>query len=173
MQTMHQRFNLANSGIAAFTFAGFEWPRFVAVLPKGSTAKRLERYKNPMTGPYYHAPKPVGRDHGHGFYLDDAGMPGLRWQWCDEVSDVRIKHTGWFCDEFGISDKIRGLVFTLPKGRGFLAGWSMGESMASGVECEVYETAREAAYAADSIAENVAERQREFEEQERLNQDEE
>lgn len=168
MQTMHQRFNLANSGITAFTFAGFQWPRFVAVLPKGSTAKRLERYKNPVAGPYYHAPKPVGRNHGQGFYLDDQGTPGLRWQWCDEVPEVSIRHTGWFADEFQDS-KIRGVVFTLPKGRGFLAGWSMGEGMASGVECEVYETAREAAYAADSIAENVAERQREFEE----NQDEE
>lgn len=167
MQTMNSRFNPTNSGLAAFDFAGFHWPRYVAVLPQGSQAKRLARYKNPVTGPYYHAPKPVGANHGRGFYLDNHGMPGLRWQWCDKVEDTTINHTGWFTDPDCIGEKIRGVVFTLPKGRGFLAGWSMGESMASELDCHVYETAAEAAYAADSEAEDAAERECAYQEEQR------
>lgn len=170
MQSMNQRFNPAKSGLTAFDFAGFHWPRFVAVLPKGSKAKRLEQYKAPLTGPYSHAPKPVNlRTHkGQSFYLGQHGQsgfgqPGLRWEWCDEVEDASIKHTGWFTTEFGSGDKIRGMVFTLPHSRGFLAGWSMGEGMASVIDCELYTTAGDAAYAADSLAEDAAEEQREFE----------
>lgn len=170
MQTMNSRHSLDNCGIAAFDFAGFHWPRYVSVLPEGSQAERLERYKNCFTGNYYHAPKPVNlqADKGQSFYLGEHGksgfgQPGLRWEWCDEVTDVRINHTGWFTDEFATGDKIRGIVFMLPYGRGFLAGWSMGEGMASAVDCVIYATASKAAYAADSLAENAAEEQREFE----------
>jgi hypothetical protein len=164
LQTMSKRFPITNSGLAAFTFAGFQWPRYVAALPKGSKAKRLERYKAPVCGPYYHAPKPVkGSNHGTIFYLNSDGMPGMRWAWCDEVEGVgrSINHTGWYTDEHGDGDKIRGVVFTLPKGRGFLAGWSMGESMASGVEYEVYTGELDAAQAADDIAKLIAEVERE------------
>jgi hypothetical protein len=90
-------------------------------------------------------------------------MPGLRWDWCDEVEDSPIAHTGWFSDEDGAGDKIRGLVMRLPQGRGFIAGWSMGKRMASEVETDsVYDTAREAALAADGIAERVAEKERDY-----------
>lgn len=146
-----------------FTFAGFNWPRYVAMLPRGSFAERVERKKNPVTGPYYHAPKPVTGPHpGRGFYLDSDGMPGLRWSWCDEVDGTRIDHTGWFTDEDGTGDKIRGVVFRLPRGRGFLAGWSMGHGMASEIDGTVYAEEAEAAYAADSEAEAVAEVEREY-----------
>jgi predicted GNAT superfamily acetyltransferase len=69
------------------------------------------------------------------------------------VDGVRIDHTGWFCDEYGT--KIRGIVVALPHGR-FLAGWSMGEGMASTVDADLYDTAEDAAYAADSMAESAA-----------------
>ena len=90
----------------------------------------------------------------------------MRWEWADKVSGAHIGHTGWYSDEHGDSETIRGLVFRLPKSRGFLAGWSMGEGMASALECDIYETEREAALAADSLAENVAEREREHQEEE-------
>lgn len=147
-----------------FSFAGFSFPKWVWSLPKGSKAKRLASAKNPVCGPYYHAPKPGGRK-GDSFYLESDGGISLRWQWADEV--VRLNHTGWYSDEFGDSEKIRGLVFRLPRSRGFLAGWSMGEGMASALECDIYETEREAALAADSLAENVAEREREYQEKQR------
>lgn len=146
-----------------FTFAGFTFPKYVWTLPNGSFAQRLARSKNRVTGPYYHAPKP-NSNGGIGFYLDNHGMPGLRWQWADECEDVRIDHSGWFTDEYGDSETIRGLVMRLPKGRGFLAGWSMGEGMASEIDSYVYETEKDAAYAANSMAESAADHQREHNE---------
>lgn len=169
MQTQTSRFPLP---AAEFTFAGFAWPRFVANLPAGKLAARLEKAKNRCTGAYYHAPKPVAGAHpGKGFYLGDHGAPGLRWAWCDEVEGVRIDHTGWFTDDYGTGEKIRGVVFRLPHGRGFLAGWSMGEGMASAVDGYVWEDEQAAARAADDMAESAAEDQREYEERERAEND--
>lgn len=145
-------------------FASFVWPRYLADLPRGSKAKRLERYKNPICGPYMHAPKPENAGKGTGFYHESSCSPfRLRWSYCDEVSGARIHHTGWFADSYQ-DTKIRGLVFRLPKSRGFLAGWTMGERMASSMDCDIYETELEAARAADSMAENAAEREREYQE---------
>jgi hypothetical protein len=161
MKTQTQTFPLP---FPAFHFASFAWPRYVATLPRGGMAKRLERYKKPICGPSYHAPKPEDAGKGTGFYHESSCSPfRLRWSYCDEVPTVRVTHTGWFCDEYQ-DQKIRGLVFRLPKSRGFLAGWTMGESMASTVECDIYETEREAAYAADSLAESAAEKEREYQE---------
>ena len=146
-----------------FEFAGFGWPRNVSMLPRGDVAKRLERKRNPVTGPYYHAPKPGAK--AAFFYLDSDFMPGLRWQYCDDISNARIRHTGWFTNEFQ-DDKIRGVVFRLPNKRGFLAGWTMGEGMASELDYYVWDDEVDAAHAADSQAEDAAERQREYEEEE-------
>ncbi len=137
-----------------FRFAGFDFPRYVGMLPRGSLARRLQEARNRLCGPYYHAPRPNGTDTP--FYLESDFMPGLRWRWCDDVN-ARIEHTGWFCDQHQ-HDTVRGLVMTLPGNRGFLAGWSMGESMASSVEQHVYADEIAASWAADSLAERVAER---------------
>ncbi len=168
MKTLAARFPLPP---VEFTFAGFTWPRHVAVLPAGSLVGRLEKAKTRCTGPYYHASKPVvGAHPGQGFYLDDQGMPGLRWAWCDEVEGVRIGHTGWYFSES--RETIRGLVFRLPHGRGFLAGWSMGEGMASQVDGYVWDDENDAARAANDMAESAAGLQREFEESQRAEDDE-
>lgn len=146
-----------------FTFAGFQFPRAVAILPKGKPAARLakRRASPPMTGPYTHAPTPNAG--GAFFYLDSDFAPGLRWQWADDVDGASIGHTGWWTDPYGDGDSIRGIVLRLPRGRGFLAGWSMGESMASELEtATVYDDETGAANAADSLAESVAEREREY-----------
>lgn len=146
-----------------FTFAGFTFPRCVGTLPSGPFKKRIERMRHPLTGPYYTSPSPrvAGKASAY-FYLESDFMPGLRWQWCDDVS-TRIQHTGWFTDDECV-EKIRGLVMRLPNGRGFLAGWSMGENMASVVDLTIYPDAISAAYAADSLAELAAEREREYRE---------
>lgn len=162
MQPHTSRFTLAGCGLAPFEFAGFAWPRFVATLPTGPKARRLERYRNPVTGPYYHAPRPDQAGKGRGFYLDDTAA-GLRWQWADEVAGSRVDNTGWFCDDYQLQT-IRGLVARLPRGRGFLAGWSMGENMASVLDCEIYDDETDAARAADSMAESAAETEREYQE---------
>jgi len=145
-----------------FHFAGFSFPKYLWNLPPTGIKKRMERYKNQITGDYQIAPTP--NQSGTSFYLDSDFMPGLRWKWCDEVASS-ICHTGWYCDEYQDS-KIRGLVFRLPHSRGFLSAWSMGESMASEMEPYIYETEREAAYAADEIAREAAEAERAFQEQE-------
>lgn len=146
--------SLENCGIPSFRFAGFAFPKYLWTLPHGSFAKRIARMRNPVTSGYYHAPKP-NHHGGIGFYLGSDSPINLRWQWCDEVEGSRIGHTGWFTDDYQ-SETIRGLVMRLPGGRGFLAGWSMGENMASEIDSTLYETEKEAARAADREAEIAA-----------------
>lgn len=148
--------------VPQFSFAGFSWPKYVWTLPNGNLRKRLERAINRCTGDYSHAPRPEQAGKGGGFYLESAGMPGLRWAWADAVDGARVDHKGWFTNDHHDGDTIRGLIFRLPRSRGFLAGWSMGESMASSVDCDVYETEIEAARAADDMAERAAESEREY-----------
>lgn len=172
MRTLTERFRKLSP---AFTFAGFTFPRYIPLLPKGDFKKRLERNKRPVVGPYYHQPAPLkAGDNGKSFYLESDFMPGLRWSWCDEIPGdwdenecpPNIKHTGWFIDMDQL-ETVRGIVFKLPGNRGFLAGWSMGEGMASGIESFIYSDINSAGYAADSIAEHIADSNREQEKYER------
>jgi hypothetical protein len=164
------------------TFAGFEYPKYLGHMPKGSLAKRLDEYKKGKargggtyksftSGYYQNDPSPLtgGKDNGRMFYLDGDFMPNMRWEWCDKVEGVgrRIDHTGWFGNDEGWGDTMRGIVFRLNRGRGFLAGWSYNaEGMLGELEYRIYETEREAAYAADQIAERVAEKEREYQTEE-------
>jgi len=142
-----------------FSFAGFQFPKHLWSLPKGSFAKRLAR-RNPVTaGEYIHGAKPGYK--GMSFYLCSDFMPVIRWEWCDDACSS-IHHTGWYCDSFQDS-KVRGIVMRLPHNRGFLAGWSIGEGMISEIKYTIYNDETTAAWAADSIAEEVAERERERE----------
>ena len=133
---------------------------------------KKNRGKNRVCGPYYTTRQLITGPHpGEAFYLDSDFAPGLRWRWCDAVTS-RIVHTGWFTDEYGDGDKIRGIVFRLPRSRGFLAGWSMGIGTASEIDCTIYDDEIDAAYAADSMAEDAAEREREYKEQQNQEEDE-
>jgi hypothetical protein len=153
---------------SSFAFAGFSFPRHIPRLvkpgdcglpaPLARGAGKRHRFKANTS--YYVSPAP--NSDGTSFYLDSDFAPGLRWQWCDEVAGTRIDHTGWWTDEFGDGDTIRGIVMRLPHGRGFLAGHSMGESMASTVEYRVYDDECEAARAADRLAEIYAEAERDY-----------
>jgi len=145
-----------------FTFAGFTFPRYLGILPPSSRQARQDRYK--CTGGYYTAPTPQNAGQSMFFYLDSDGSPN-RWTYADEIDGARIDHTGWYTNEYG--DIIRGIVVRLSHGR-MLAGWTMGEGMAS--ECDgttIYTDAIEAARDADTMAEQTAEREREYQEQER------
>ena len=145
--------------IPRFTFAGFQWPRYVATLTRidGLRAKRETRK---FTGGYYHSPKPNAPD-GTVFYLGDAGMPFTRWQWCDDACSS-IRHTGWWFDD-ECDEKIRGIVVLLPHGR-FMAGWSMGEGMASTIEPGIFDDIDEAARMADEHARVAADNECEYQE---------
>ena len=145
--------------IPRFTFAGFQWPRYVATLTRidGLRAKRETRK---FTGGYYHSPKPNAPD-GTVFYLDDAGQPFTRWRWCDDI-DSSIRHTGWWFDD-ECDEKIRGIVILLPHGR-YMAGWSMGEHMASAIEPGIFDDIDEAARMADEHARVAADNECEYQE---------
>lgn len=147
--------------VTPFSFAGFQWPRYVARMAQGPAQLRKKWASRKVCGEYYHAPKPEAAGIGKGFYLNSDGQPFTRWQWCDEVDGVRIEHTGWYADEYGDGEKIRGIVVALSHGR-FLAGWSMGEHMASTVDADLYDSANDAAYAADRKAEQAADNEREY-----------
>lgn len=135
-----------------FSFAGFQWPRYVADLPIGHAALRRKWEGRKFTGGYYHKPPP-NNTKGRGFYLDDAGQPFSRWRWADDVIDLR--HTGWWADSYQ-DTKIRGIVAILPHNR-FMAGWAMGEGMIAEVDASIYDTPEDAAHAADSMAQYAAE----------------
>ena len=97
---------------------------------------------------------------GFSYYLGSDFEPDLRWQWCDEIISS-IRHTGWFIDDYQ-GETLRGIVLRLPGGRGFLAGWSMGEGMIAEISRDIISDETDAAYQADSMAENAAEREREY-----------
>lgn len=146
-------------------FASFNYPRKAFLLPRKPLAERLEDFKNNKSMRYdnwdgYFQQEPSINPSGKFFYLDSDFAPRLRWAYCDLVYSG-IRHTGWFTDEFGDSEKIRGIVMQLPHERGWLAGWTMGEGMASFVECDVFGDKWTCARRADRMAELVAEAERE------------
>jgi hypothetical protein len=150
----------------SFTFAGLQFPRTIPEFFRStynarklaSGAQRPAR----MRFAYSAAPRPGSRESG--FYLDSDFMPGLRWDWCDEISESSIHHTGWFADVC-CDTKIRGIVFRLPRGRGFLAGYGLGRNMTATVDYgTVHDSERDAAFTADSKAENAANRELEYQE---------
>jgi hypothetical protein len=119
--------------------------------------RHLPRHQFKVNTSYYAEPQLGQRETF--FYLGSDFTPGLRWKWADEVEDASIGHKGWYSDAF-CDDTIRGFVMALPHSRGFLAGWSMGEGMASAVSYEIHETEQRAAYRADQWAERVADDER-------------
>lgn len=153
------------------SFASFDWPKYAWRIPVGTPKSRLEktRLHRPCCGEYQLNCVLLTADtQERSFYLGSDFMPGLRWEWADVICPRTIRHKGWFCDEDGFGDTMRGLVFRLPHGRGFLPAWSMGEGMCGAVDySQVYNTDTDAALAADSWAERVAEDGRAFQAKER------
>jgi len=115
-----------------------------------------------VVSPYYATPVNAQTAKTRMFYLDRHFAPDLEWAYCNDFAN--IEHTGWFLSE-DQTDTARGIVMTLPGRRGFIPGWTLGEGMASVIDIDIYPDAESAAYAADSLAEDVAEaeRQREYE----------
>lgn len=141
-------------------------------------AKRAESRK--VVGPYYSAPRKVGS--GIGFYMGSDGQmakhgAGIRLR-IEEANDhlrgSRLSHVnGYYCDDFE-SDTLQPIIARLPKGRGFLAGWTMGEGMCASLDSHIWPDEAEAARAAHGEAERDAERQRDCqaEETEKAEQEE-
>jgi hypothetical protein len=165
-----------------FTFAGFTFPRYVAQLPSGPLAHRLQTRRARFgCGAPYASPPPLRggeRPRSVGFYLDDIGAPEIRWAWCDDVpadwwqSDPDgeplrrpVSHEGWYVNLDGDPDDIiRGIVGLLPRGRGFLSGAAYGEGMSAWWRCETFapDDVIAAIHAADNEARISAEAEREY-----------
>lgn len=152
--------------MTTFQFAGFTFPKKVWMLPRGSLSKRVAEAREPrVCGPYMHAPKPEYAGRGAFFYLGSDFQIGRSWQWADEACRHGINHRGWYTNDY-CDDTIRGIVIRLPHKR-FLAGWSMGEGMASEVDGKAFDDIIEAAMYADECARVAAGRQREHEDEQR------
>lgn len=102
------------------TFAGQIYPRRVPILPRGTLKARAERRRRPQFTSGYSQIAPDGEAPWprRTFYLASDFAPGLRWQWCDKITDSPVKHHGWYADNHQ-DTTIRGVVFRLPHGRGF------------------------------------------------------
>lgn len=153
---------------ATHSFAGFTYPRPFPFLPAGKPAARLasrRRTDKPfrgITGGYYLTG--AQRDRGaalHSFYLEDMGMPAPRYALAHEVPDARVRHSGWYLDDH-CDETVCGVVFYLSGGR-MVAGWTLGVGMASAIDATtVYDCPREAAAAADDMAQRYAEAERDY-----------
>lgn len=127
------------------------------------------------TGPYYWTPSKPGKGRGFyqsskGLFCDRAGSSfDLRLSYAnDYLSHSRLSHiTGYFCDIDGDGDSLKPIVARLPHGRGYLAGWTMGEGMAANLDGYIWEDIEEAARAAHDMAESDAEESREKQAEER------
>lgn len=129
----------------------------------------LAQRKRRNTGPYYWTPTPPMS--GRGFYTqhdtDDIACANhgagfdLRISLANEHLTGRIANTVSYGNHMD-DDSFTPIVFRLPRGRGFLAGWTLGAGMASTMEPERYDDAQSAAYAAHSVAERAAENQQDY-----------
>ena len=145
------------------SFAGFTLPRLRGINAerRSPLACRLadarafrRQYGRPgmrPTGPYQC--RQFATDAGLSFYLDDsATMPALRY----------VEGRAWHADDSG---EFAAIVFRLPRGRGFLAGWTMGDRMASHLERDIIADESDAMRRAESLAHEAADREQEYQEQ--------
>jgi hypothetical protein len=117
---------------------------------------RLEQRR--YTGPYRWTPSTPGK--GRGFYdvAGEAGL-GLRYEPANNyLHYFRLSRiTGYFCDPSCDGDTLQPIVARLPHGRGFLAGWTMGEGMAAAIAADIWPDITDAAVEAHRMAERDAE----------------
>ena len=124
-------------------------------------AARLQARKS--VGPYMWTVPNAGPSAGRGYYAcDDDGTPSngdcmFRLRACDRPARI----PGWYCDD-EMDETISAVVLRLPRQRGFLAGWTMGKGMASSVDFDIIAEEADAWHIANSMAENAADREREY-----------
>ena len=98
-----------------------------------------------------------GRQGDRPIWYAHTGPQFPREQYAHEIIDIR--HTGWYTD-IECRETARGIVVALPRGR-FLAGYEWSENGERVYFADIYDSAEEAARAADSEAEYFAEEARE------------
>lgn len=132
-------------------------------------ADRSEARK--VVGPYRWSPSEPGK--GRGFYQSSRGLS------CDprgSTFDLRLEEAndllpsynraqdtlGYYCDQDGEGDTLKPIVARLPKGRGFLPGWTMGNGMCAALDTDwILDDPEDAARAAHEVARIDANRSRE------------
>lgn len=114
-----------------------------------------------VVGPYRWTPTAPG--NGRGFYMatdltmapHGAGID-LRLEDANDHLSGRYP-TAYWTSEDGTGDKIKPIIARLPRGRGFLAGWTMGRGMCASLDGSIYPNEEDAARAAHSEAESASE----------------
>lgn len=109
------------------------------------------------------APRGIHRAKDGTAHTSNMGTLSLRFVGlAGDIAPSRDRHTGWYVDRFQ-DEAVSGVVYRLPSGRGFLAGYTdlwNGAKDGSGpcnLEFEAHPTAEEAARRADRLAEIYAE----------------
>lgn len=90
------------------------------------------------------------------YYMNES-VPVRTIKPCHEI--INMRHTGWFCDPYQES-KAFGIVGSLPHGR-FIAGYELIENDEQVFFADIFDNANDAAHAADSHAEHIADQERE------------
>lgn len=133
----------------------------------------LAKRKRTFTGPYRWQPTEPGK--GRGFYQSSNGLyvdpHGSTFDLRLECANDHLAHysrlsqiNGYYIDEF-CEDTAKPIIARLPKGRGFLAGYTLGEGMCAALDSVIYSDEESAAFAAHSDAESMAENEREYREE--------
>lgn len=76
---------------------------------------------------------------------------------------------GYYASPLDFGDTTQPIIARLPRGRGFLAGWSLGPGMASGLDLIIWDNPRDAAFRAHQLAEEIAQEMREQDEEDSCN----
>ncbi len=137
-------------------------------------SKPVRKRHSKLCGPYYFEPgKPVCGVHpGIGGYLcrrfgtyelREGSNTRLRIEFArDILKGTRQADTiGYYTDE-SQSETMKPVIARLPRSRGFLAGWTLGENMSTSFDGHIWDDIESAAYGAYSEAEQAAEREREY-----------
>jgi hypothetical protein len=137
-----------------------------------SLAHRAEVRKH--AGPYTWTPATPGGSRG--FYMDRKAVRmhreapfDLRLAYADDFMPrySRLHGTTYCTDDDGIGDTMRPIIARLPHGRGFLAGWTLGPGMCGALDLTIHATAEDAARMAHEEARTAAERERDYQREER------
>lgn len=147
------------------------FPRITLIDYARPLAERAAARKS--VGPYTWSPaRPMA---GRGFYQALRG--GLRCDPRGSTFNLRLKLAndhlsgcgygslarinGYFADPFGEGDTLTPIIARLPRGHGFLAGWTMGAGMCATLAPTIYADAEDAARAAHAEADADADAERE------------
>lgn len=118
-------------------------------------------------GPYQWKPAKPGSGRGfyqsiHGLAMGDSTI-SLRLEWANNHLRGRLADINGYYTNSHQDETAKPVIARLPHSRGFLAGYTLGSGMCGAIAPDIYEDVEEAARAAHSEAERVAELNRESE----------